>query len=230
MVNWLYNSQIKDFVGLEPSYTAQDSLIAQINATTTQTLENLLGRTLAKTTQVEYINSKYNSKQYVDVYGTSESGYGYLHKEIQYTLKNFPVDTSETFTIEYRPGYVLDGAPDLLLESDYVLDDEKGTFVVNRATVNYPKGFKVTYTSGYDSVNNGSGEFALSPNLPADLVQAALWQSAHVYEKTNLSNINVRESRGQGSTNSTRYVNINAISPEAMAVIVQNKRRFFTIV
>lgn len=230
MANWIYNSQIKDMVGIEAGYTAQDTLISQINATTTATLESLLGRTLTKATYVEYHNSKYNSTQFADVYGNGPNAYGYTYKEIKYNLKQYPVITDpEEFKIEYRPGFLIDGAEDILEANEYQLDEENGTFIVTRPVTNFTKGFKVTYTAGYEA-EQVSGEFALSPNLPADLVQAALWQSAHTYEKMNLSNINVRESRGQGSSNSSRYVNINAIAPEAMAIIVQHKRRFFTIV
>jgi hypothetical protein len=229
MANWIFNSQIKEAVGIEDDYTAQDALITQINNSTTKTLENLLGRSLTRATYVEYIDSKANAFSYHDVFGTSDSGYGSAYKQIKYHLKNFPVIDSEDFTIEYRPSFLIDGQEDILAESEYSLDTENGIFIIEgRGTANYPRGLKVTYTAGFEATTDGDS--ALSATLPADLVQAAVWQSMHTYEKYRLSNVNVRESRGQGSSNTTRYVNINAIAPEAMAIIVQNKRRFFKIV
>lgn len=226
--NWVFNSQIKAEVGIEDDYTGEDARIELINATVTQTLESLMGRCMSKNAYEEYFNSKSNGRGFYDVYGVNQAGIGTAYKEIKYQLKNYPVDTTETFQVHYTPQGAVDGST-ILTEDQYILDAEKGTLIILMPVVSYYRAIKVTYTAGYEAALEDT-EYALSSNLPADLQQAALWQAVHTYEKTKFSNVNVRESRSQGSTNTTRYVNIHAIAPEAMAIIVRYKTRFVRFV
>lgn len=239
MTNWIFNRQIKEIVGSDdPEYTGDDARISLVNKTVTATLENLLGRSLAKNEYTEFLDSKRNAIPYADVYGNSSSGYGSAYKQIKYYLKNFPINTEADFTVYYTANDI-DDSNDPLTSDDYTLDAEKGILILNISTIEYPRGIKVVYTAGYDDgvdVSEGyeesdtEAERALSDSLPSDFVTAALYQAAHTYDKLKFSNINVRESRGQGSTNSSRYVNIHAIAPEALAIIAMRKRKLFTSV
>jgi hypothetical protein len=238
--NWIFDRQIKEMVGTsDPTYTGEDTKVAMINRVVTSTLENLLGRSLSKNEYVEKFTTKINGKTFYDIYGSGSDGYGTAFKEQKYYLKNYPVDTDATFTVELAVNQQVEGTT-VLTEDEYVLDAEKGELVITKPINGiYYKAITVTYTAGYDSsVDTESGvvydadadpaqELALYNEIPADLAQAALFQASHLYDKQQLSNINVRESRSQGSTNSSRFVNIHAISPEAMAIIVQYKRYKF---
>jgi hypothetical protein len=241
-LNWVFDRQIKELIGADdPGYTSMDAKVRMINASVTATLENLLGRCLTKNTYTEVIDSKLNAKHYYTLQGDISPGFAYEYKDVQYQLKNYPVDTNATFEVHYAPIGPIDGTT-LLDPANYTLDAEKGILTILCLTGKFPKAIQINYTAGYsgsvdtdedvtfDALADPPQEQALSYSIPADLVQAALWQAMHIYEKTQFSNINVRESRSQGSTTTSRYININAIAPEALGVIVQNKRRFFRVV
>lgn len=240
MVNWVFNRQIKEIIGSDdPEYTGDDARITLVNNTVTATLENLLGRSLTKNTYTEFLDSKRNNIIYADVYGNSKTGYGGVYKQVKYYLKNYPIDTSETFEVYYTANDLDDEASNPLDEDDYILDAESGVLILKIGTVEYPRGIKVVYTAGYEATadtdegyltSDADSEKALSYNLSADLVTAALYQAAHTYDKLKFSNINVRDSRSQGATNSSRYVNIHAIAPEALAIIAMKKRKLYTFV
>jgi hypothetical protein len=232
MKNWLFIKQVKEILGIDISYTGEDARLALFNASATKTLENLLGRPLTKAVHTEVLNSKSNSRGYYDVYGYNQGGTSSKFFEIKYYLKNYPIDLTQPFTVNYKPNLLIDGNQYLLADTDYSLDAEKGILTILIATGDHPRALTVSYTAGYDYTADpaNTSDLALSASLPPDLVQAALFQVMHLYEKSKFSNINVRESRSQGITNASRYVNINAIAPEALAIIVQNKRRQFRIV
>lgn len=225
--NWLFDRQIKEALGADdPDYPEENAKIALINRAVTNTLEKLLGRCLSKNQYTEHFTTKSNGKAFYDIYGNSDSGVGHAFKQVTYKLKHFPVDLSQSFTVELITNAQVDGIT-TLTSDDYVVDTEKGELVILKAVNGqYYRGLKVTYTAGYDAevdIENDS-ELALANTIPSDLVQAALYQAMHVYDKQKFSNVNVRESRSQGSTNSSRFVNIHAIAPEAMAIIVQHRR------
>lgn len=224
MANWITLSEIKNIVGIESSYTQEDATLNSINASATKTLETLLGRQLTKQTHTEYLNSQNNSVRYYDVFGNSDSGIGQAYKEVKYYLKHYPVDPTD-FEVHYQPRSNIDGSTQLD-ESEYILDAEQGILIITAPTISYSRGIKVVYKGGFEAATVNT-ETTISATIPADLKQAAIYQITHMYDKVKMSNINVRESRSQGSTNSSRFVNIHAIAPEAMAIIVQNKRRKF---
>lgn len=227
MANWILRNELKEIIGVEDSYTQDDARIDGVIATATATLEHLLGRSLTKQSYVEYINSKNNRRRFVDIFGYSDSGVAHDVIEVKYYLKNYPVDTNG-FEVHYQPNMLVDGSTQLD-PSEYVLDAENGILIINKPTITYNRAIKVVYTAGYEATTVGT-ETSLSSSLPADLKQAVIFQACHLYDKQKMSNINVRESRSQGSTNSSRFVNIHAIAPEAMSIIVMYKRRNFTVV
>jgi hypothetical protein len=238
LVNWIFNRQIKEAVGADdPDFPEDDGRISLINRATTQTLEALLGRSLTKTTHTETFTTKINGRNFYDIFGgfAGGGGVGTAFKTVRYKLKHFPVDPNSV-TISLTP-YLLVDRTEQLLTTEFDIDYEKGELVILRSiAAEVYKGLSVTYDAGYVStvdtdanvVYNSSAnppqEQALANNIPADLVQAAIYQAMHVYEKQKFSNINVRESRSQGSTNASRYINIHAIAPEAMAIIMMHKR------
>lgn len=236
--NWVFDRQIKEMIGADdPDYTGEDARVKLINNSTTNTLENLMGRSLSKNTYTEYFDTKTNVTGFYDVYGFSQSGYIGRYKTIRYYLKNYPVDVSAGFTVTYDPDELIDGDTPLT-NVDYTLDAENGILIIVKPVGTFPRALKVVYTAGYvssvdtdgnvvyDVAANPPQEQSVSYAIPQDLVQAALYQAMHSYEKSKFSNINVREARSQGGANATRYVNFYAIAPEAMAIIVQHKRRF----
>lgn len=229
----IFTRQLKSVLGLEESYTAQDTRLKLAIATASHTIENLLGRNLTKKRHVEYVASKRNANHVYDVYGMSQTGYGSTYKTIPLYLKHYPIDESETFEVYYDPGERYEDGHKLQ-PHEYILDAERGVLIIKRSVGSFKRGLKVVYTAGYEaSVDTEGGvvedpslpqEKSLANSLPVDLQQAALWQAQIVYEKQYSGNINVRESRGEGSSNTTRYVNIHGVAPETMAIIVQNRR------
>lgn len=235
----IFLRELKEAIGIESGYTAQDTKIQLAINTASRTIENLLGRKLSKSVNEEYVATKRNILKGYDVYGVSDSGYFGQFKSVPLYLKNFPVDESEPFEVYYDPSERFN--PDSKLnESDYILDAERGVLIIKKPVNDYKRALKVIYTAGYnESVDTVDGvvenpdipqEKALSNNVPVDIVQAAIWQALHVYEKQYPGNINVRESRGQGSSNASRYVNVHGVSPEVMAIIAQNKRPRYMVI
>lgn len=198
-----------------------------------RTIENLLGRKLSRNTHTEYVATKRNILSGYDLYGVSSTGRTGQYKTIPLYLKNYPIDTTEPFEVYYDPGEQY-GPHTLLDPSEYILDAERGVIIIKRGVSDIKRGLKVVYTSGYQPTVDEEGgvvedpdlpqEKSVASNLPVDILQAALWQAQLVYEKQYSGNINVRESRGEGSTNTARYVNIHGVAPETMAIIVQNRR------
>lgn len=222
-------------IGVEPGYSNSDTRIAMAINSATVTIQNLLGRKLSKNTYTEYLDSKNNLLKGYDIYGYGFSPVFFEYKQVSLYIKNYPIDLTEDFFVYYDPNQVF-GADTLVDPSCYTLDDEKGILIMKSPVNNYKRSLKIVYTAGYDgTVDTDQGEVfdamsdppqeqALANNLPADLFQAAVWQAQLVYEKQYAGNLNVKFSRGEGSTNSVSYVNLHGISPEAMAIIVQNKR------
>lgn len=237
----IFLRQLKDAMGIEPEYTAQDTRLNLAIGTASRTLENLLGRKLTYKSHVEYVATKKNTLKGYDLYGVSDSGYYGTYKTVPLYLKNFPIDEEQTFEVYYDPKEEY-AESTKLTASDYILDAERGVLIIKKSVTDCKRGLKVIYTAGYEpDVDTANGvvyddqaippqERALANTLPVDLVQAAIWQAQLVYEKQYANNINVRESRGEGSTNSTRYVNVGGVSPEAMAIVSQNKRPRYMIV
>lgn len=227
-------------IGLDSDYTVQDTRLNLCIATASRTLESILGRKLSRATYEEFIATKTNSLSGYDLYGVGESGYLYAYKQVPLYLKAFPIDTTEDFKVYYDPAQAF-GEDKLLDPTEYTLDPDNGILIIKKTVGSYKRSLKIVYTAGYQQtvdtvggvVENLAGppqEYALANSLPADMVQAALWQAQLVYDKQYGANLNVRESRGEGSTNSTRFVNIHAIAPEAMAIIAMHKRpRYFVI-
>lgn len=235
----IFTRQLKDQLGIEPEYTAQDNRLALAINTASRTIESLLGRKLTRATHEEYVATKRNVLKGYDIYGVSDSGYYGQYKTVPLYLKNFPVDTTADFDVFYDPTerYALDTKLD---SSEYILDAERGVLIIKKAVNDYKRGLKVVYTAGYTpTVDTDNGvveddsspqEKALANSVPVDLVQATIWQAAVVYEKQYSGNLNVSQSRGEGSTNTANYVNRAGISPEAMAIVSQNKRPRYMVI
>lgn len=235
----IFVRQLKEVLGFENSYTEQDTRLQLAINTASRTIENLLGRKLSKNTHTEYVATKRNVNSVYDIYGVGQSGYSSTYKTIPLYLKNFPIDTDEPFEVYYDPGERYE-EQHKLAPSDYILDAERGVIIIKRGVYECKRGLKVVYTSGYETsvdTDGGITEIANTPQersvantLPVDLLQAALWQAQTVYEKQYSGNLNSKDSRGEGSTMSGRYVNIHAIAPEVMAIIVQNRRPRHTVI
>lgn len=236
----IFIRQLKEMIGIESDYTSQDTRLQLCIDTASKTIESILGRKLSRATHEEYIATKSNSLKGYDIYGVGESGYLYAYKEVPLYLKAFPIDTTEDFNVYYDPQQLF-GADTLLTAEEYILDPDNGVLIIKKAVGSYKRSLKIVYTAGYqqtvdtaggvvENLNGPPQEYALANSLPADLVQAAIWQAQTVYDKQYGGNLNSRESRGEGSSNSSRYVNIHAIAPEVMAIIAMHKRpRYYVI-
>lgn len=228
-------------VGIESDYNAQDIRLQLAINSASRTVENIVGRALSRRTHEEYLSTKRNSLHGYDVYGVGNSGRISVYKQVPLYLKHYPIDLTAAFEVYYDPSQTFSEATKLD-PSEYIVDEVLGTLILKKPVNDYKRSLKVVYTAGFkDSVDLEGGiveditatppqERALAPNLPADLMQAALWQAQLVYEKQYANNINVRESRGEGSTNTTRYVNIHAVAPETMAILVQNRRMKISVI
>lgn len=236
MANLIFLRQLKEIAQAdELTYTANDARFNHCIRAATQTIEKLLGRSLTKASYTEILDVKRNNYNTgYDIYGSSSSGYLSQEKLITIPLKAYPIDV-ETVTVNYDPTRVFDVSTQLD-SSGFSVDPELGVLTVHYLIGACPRALKVSYTAGYEAtVDTDDGvefdadasppqEMALSNNLPDDLIQAALIQAFHTFDKLNVSNINVKYSRGEGSTNTTAYVNIAGIAAETMAICVQRRR------
>jgi hypothetical protein len=225
----IFLRQLKELIGADNSYTGIDARCTQAINSASRTIENLLGRVLAKNTYTEYLSSKNNLLKGYDLYGVGETGIYFQYKPINIYLKSFPIDPDADFSVYYDPNQAFTEDTKLTTD-DYDLDLDRGE---------YKRALKVIYTAGYSSTVDTDNdvvydanaappqEQALANNLPADLVQAAIWQAMFVYDKQYSGNVGVRYSRGEGSTKTTQYVSYGGLAPEAAAIIAQHKRRKF---
>jgi len=115
---------------LDITNTSHDDLIELLIKSATDFIENYCGRRLIETT---YTNEKYDG-----------TGCNYL------LLKNYPVNSSNTFKLERNNAYDNTDDWEEINSDDYYID-------YNEGIVTYPKGFgakkqkyRVTYTAGYD--------------------------------------------------------------------------------
>lgn len=218
---------------MDVSYTEQDTRLKLAISTASKTIENLLGRRLSMNTHVDILSTKRNTDSGYDIYGVGESGRMFKYKSVPLYLKNYPIDTTKPFEVYFDPSEQYpEGSK--LRPDEYILDPERGMLIIKRPVGDYRRALKVVYTAGYEPTVDLDGGIVETPgvpqeksiqrDLPVDLMQAALWQAQLVYEKQYSGNINVRETRGEGSSNTTRYVNIHGVAPEVMAIIVQNRR------
>lgn len=231
--------ELKEAIGVEPSYTGQDSRIRLAIESASQLIENQLGRKLAYQSHVDYLSTKRNYSTGYDVYGIGASGRTSSIKSIPLYLRNYPVDETQPFEVYYDPMGVFD-ASHKLDPSEYILDAERGMLILKRGVGAFKRSLKIVYTAGLPlSVDTYGGvvedpdqvqEKTVSNALPPDLRQAIIWQAQHTYDKQYSGNLNVRESRGEGSSNTTRFSNIAGITPEAMAIVVQNRRPRHSVV
>jgi hypothetical protein len=220
--NLIYLQTLKDAVGVEVSYTNQDEKLLRCISSATLTIQSMLGRNLSKN---EYTEIKDSVKNYVtgfDIRGYSDSGIAAYSDPRAIVLKNFPVDEDADFKIYYDINGRFDEST-LLADTDYSVDYDTGFVWLNISTYQCKRAIKVVYTAGYESATTGS-ETVLEASLPTDLVQAAIWQAQHVYDKNTSSNINSAYSASQGVTGSYRFINVAAIVPEAMAIVAQYRR------
>lgn len=220
--NIIFLEELKEAVGVESGYAMQDAKMLKAIAAATKTIQDIAGRNFSMNDYTEFLDTVYNSTAFYDIYGISSTGYASVANERGYTLKNTPIDLAETFSVYYDVNLKY-GEDTLLDPSKYTLDPETGKLYLNFATVACRRALKVIYTAGYPSTTVGS-ETALSASLPADLVQACVWQAQHTFDKMNASSINSFYSGTVGKSDSYRYVNVAGITPEAAAIAVRYKR------
>jgi hypothetical protein len=236
--NLVFQSQVKSLLGVDEGYSnpAFTSKLDLAIRSSTLMIEKLLGRNLSKNTYTEYHSSKRNISLSYDLFGSGYSGYASAPKPFVLYLKNFPVDSQASIQVYFDPNAVFDSSVSALDSSLYDVDFDTGAIYFKTTLCDAQRALKVVYTAGYEStVDTAAGEVydaqsdppqeqALANTLPDDLVQAALYQVMHVFEKSDGSNVNQRESRSEGKTNASRYINIGGIAPEAMAIVVQYRR------
>jgi len=236
MANLIFLRQLKEIAQAnEPDYTGNDAKLMTALESASKTIEKLLGRELTKKQYTEILDFKRNFAVGYDLYGMGWSGYTIDPKPKPIPLKNYPIDSTVDFFVYYDPCQVF-GDNTLLDSSDYYVDYDLGVLYLYRAYNGANKALKVVYTAGYEATVDTDAnivydpdadppqEQALGINLPPDLVNATIIQAWHVFDKLTISNINVKYQRGEGSTNTTAFVNIAGIAPEAMAICAMNKR------
>src|SRR6476620_10412706 len=121
----IFLRQLKDMIGIDADYTAQDTRLNLAINTASKTVEHLLGRKLSMNTHIEYVATKRNILMGYDVYGMNDSGMNSQYKTVPLYLKNFPINEDETFEVFYDPSgeYPEESK---LATSDYILDAERG--------------------------------------------------------------------------------------------------------
>jgi hypothetical protein len=242
MANLIFLRQLKEIAQAnEPDYTGNDAKYMIAIESASKTIEKLLGRELTKKQYTEILDFKRNFAVGYDLYGMGWSGYTIDPKPIPIPLKGYPIDPNETITVWYDPCQVF-GDNNIIDSSDYYIDYDMGILYLYRAYSGANRALKIVYTAGYeatvdtdanivyDPAANPPQEQALANTLPPDLFQAALIQAWHVFDKMTISNINVKYQRGEGSTNTTAFVNVAGVAPEAMAICAMNKRPRIAVV
>lgn len=232
----IFLRQLKELLGVEDSYTGSDTRLILAIDSASRTIENLLGRKLSKNSYTQLLDSKRNYKTGYDLYGHGDQGTFSVYKEVPLYIRNFPIDLHEDFNVYYDPNGVFGADTLLTVNTDYTIDSDTGILIIKKGVGDFKKAIKVEYTAGYENTVDTEGgvvynpaasppqEQAIANALPSDLVMAALYQSMLVYDKQYSGNLNVRYKTGEGANNNVGYVNIGAISPEAMAIIMQHKR------
>lgn len=136
-------------------------------------------------------------------------------------LKQYPVNTDETFTLEERTGMESDASFDAIDSSFYHIKDGNGIvqLVGTRKFREYPKHYRVTYTAGYDYNNTDT---YLSDTAASD-VELACWKLVtSIYKERRQSQNVASESIGDYNITFARETSEDAF---LRSVLENYKRR-----
>lgn len=156
-------SRVSDFGNLGiASGSTEETILTNIINQLTEYIENYIGRRVKKTA---YTQEEYNG-----------DGSDIL------LLKNWPIDTSLTFTLEVRTSGENEDDWDTEDSDQYFIYDVEGyiKFISGRKFLSGPKKYRVTYTAGYDFDN---ADTFLSDTQAGDLEYVAMKLALTAYER-----------------------------------------------
>lgn len=184
---------------MEISGGADDALIEDLIDNATVYIENFCDRRFKRTS---YTNEEYDGT------GTAKL-----------LLKNYPVDTSTTFTLQKRLTLQSDSGFDTV-DSSFYHAKENGMVILTNGTFDeYPLHYRVTYTAGFNFDNVAT---YLSDTAASDL-ELACWKLVTQIYKNRRQSSNVKgESIGDYSVTYAREV---AEDPFINGILHKYKRR-----
>jgi hypothetical protein len=241
--NLIFLDQLKAYMGEDSSYTAQDENLKMAISTTTSMFERICGREFLKQPRTEYIHTYKNYKQVYNF--TANANYinindasSFISTSSEFHLKNWPVSELPAVEVFYKYKTIYSD-PEVALSNDlYEIDFDKGVIYLKIMTEEVKKGLKVNYVAGYaDSVYLGvvedlldtTQERALGLNIPSDLKQAALLQSAYYASYLQASLCSSDDNKTVFLAGKS-FAESNQLNPMAMSLLDKYKRRFIKMI
>jgi hypothetical protein len=192
-------ARLKTFLGI--SSASYDTLLENIVNSTSEFIEKYCDRRFKKTA---YTDELYNG-----------NGFNKL------MLKNYPVDSSATFSIYKRDSIQNEEGWDDVDDEDYFVHWDKG-YIENVRDIfyAYPKHYKISYTAGYNFNNTST---YLTDAGAGDLEYACWKLASKVFNQRNVAGNVQSESLGDYSIS---FMSSVMADPEIKSILDKYKRPF----
>lgn len=218
-------NDMKEFIGIAKAATEFDDQLRRLSEVATSEIEHATGRNFAYQSITEYFTSRSNSRRFLDLHGTSDSGVATSVFPREYSLSGINIDDTVAFVVTYDPlGLHDQPASQALVENrDFIIDYENSKIIITCKTRYAQRGLAVTYSAGYQS----SGEPAsLSCDIPDDLREACLYQVQHLRVRSRPDNVGINTDRthGRESVGSGPFAVRGGLCPEAQHLILPYRR------
>jgi len=212
MVALASKNQFKRFLNLHDDDDRYDEIVQNLANSVTPLVEFYLDRTLEKKETVEYLPSRYTE---------ANSG-----TPIFLWVKRYPIDNNLSWSITYCNTYAKNLEIDV---TDKVfLNAEEGLFKVFADDITYQDynvGLKVTYTGGYDLVDNRWPYL----DVPIAIATASAMQTAFLFDVYTKGSLGMATTSGDPLATKkvlrSQFDNATTLIPEAVTLLRPYRRK-----
>jgi hypothetical protein len=225
---------VADAMEFSEAGAGKSVLVAGLVMTATRQIEQECGRFFAPQAApfVELLCARQTLRREYDWGGYGEvtmggSGLVIVAKDQSHALMGVNIDPASV-EVRYDPMRLFTDDNTLFdpTEGDYFMDGD--TLVIQRGTHYGPRTLKITYNSGFTVIAENGSEPAHLSNVPAELRQACLFQTAFLKVRSKTDNIGMTGERSK----STRGVNsvlsefsvLGGLCPEAETLVTKYKQ------
>lgn len=202
--NLCSSADLSAFTKIKTGFTAMDPMIAQVIAAASSEVRNFCRRQFDKKVRVEY-------------FPTMERWSG---DPLKVFLTERNVDTVQTFAVDldYTARFRVNEFTTLMVTEDYLVDAERGSLDIFYSMYDSRRGLRITYTAGYDVVDNVL-------QVPDEVKTATAMQASFLLRRGYTAGLGRIEERSEG-TNRAVYdpSQLRTLVPEVQAMLSNYRR------
>ena len=220
MTSLINIDDLKILVPIREGFEGADARINVLIEIASIQVEKFANRSFEKVPYTEILHTNFTGPYPP---GTLDEFSGGLQRSLQdahYVLGGHPVDVGVPIQIFYDVNGQFAADTELILDTDFfVITTTNNTKILLKySTKRKRNSLKITYTAGYDAVDDNDPEQGLD-SLPESLKHAMVLQVMHLMNKVKLDSISVDEDRSaDGDTGSDFSVTAGLI-PEAQQLL-----------